>query len=441
VIDGFETEFTFKIDTPAGQARASDGFAFVLQNDRAFFRQPKNGGPEYKKDRTHSTALGSSGMQLGFGGLTSCFAVQFTTRPSCAEKVTFAKAGVDGEGDKGMYLCSLMHEPKFKDDGSLDIDNCKTSYFYVNALHEGKECIDPASTKIFEAPELEPGRKSKPVPLEKSYPHHCDRVAVQCPGVHPNISNSTGPECCMGWSGVREPLDSPRKDNEPHRCRIIFEKNRFRVGRPDPQKRVAKVADTEKKKLEEQFSKEQLAQREEKAALEAVGALGEGAPSHRLLVYLDDMRQPLINLELEAAELFGGDAEVLEQGRMYAGFTAATGRTNAAHKIQSWTFYEVAGTAPGFKWQRIDDKPKHGKELKSERLAERLKAGDLTFTQAELDEFEVKGLGWRSYIQAGGAWYKPAFTKVAEEAEEDEKEEEEEEEEGLIGMVGNWLGL
>ena len=43
----------------------------------------------------------------------------------------------------------------------------------------------------------------------------------------------------------------------------------------------------------------------QKAALEATGALADGNPTHRLLVYVDDMQTALVNLEIDAEKVFG----------------------------------------------------------------------------------------------------------------------------------------
>lgn len=305
VKEGFETEFTFIIKPPPSKyydVRASDGFAFVLQLDENCIDR-----------RDCSRAIGSSGLQLGFGGLTSCFAVQFATQPSCARDVIKKKKeqDIDGEGDGTRFLCSLLYEPHYMADKlTLDKKASKRSYFYVDSKFEAKECIDPMSGKIFVAPELPPERRPNREAVELS--HHCDRVSVQCPGVHPQRANASGPEACMGSARTRE-LD----DGEPHTCRILLEKNRFwspAVARTD----------------------------EEKAALEATGALAEGNPTHRLLVYVDDMQNALVNIEIDAEDVFG---ETLEKsgGKMYAGFTAGTGRQNASHMITSWKFFEVGG--------------------------------------------------------------------------------------------------
>ena len=73
--------------------------------------------------------------------------------------------------------------------------------------------------------------------------------------------------------------------------------------------------------------------------LESTGALAEGNPSHRLLVYVDDMHNALINLEVELRDLFeDGDAW---DGRMTAGFTAGSGTVSAGHTISNWHLYEV----------------------------------------------------------------------------------------------------
>ena len=112
ILNGFETEFTFKIlpnptNKPHGKEsrpRASDGFAFVLQLDRDHLVE------DAKRKRRWSQALGASGLQLGFGGLTSCFAVQFATKPSCAREIPVpaSKTAHGGEGDGSKFLCSLL---------------------------------------------------------------------------------------------------------------------------------------------------------------------------------------------------------------------------------------------------------------------------------------------------------------------------------------------
>jgi hypothetical protein len=351
VIEGFETEFTFVIKAPPDEvlweeegqderkvieesrqhgreygkrefdpdsgrwfrrARASDGFAFVLQLDKTCRIEE---GPKANQSR----ALGSSGLQLGYGGLTSCFAVQFATQPSCKRYTIKKNKNSDGEGDGTKFLCSLMYEPKLYASGKIDKDNSRSSHFYVNAEYAGKECICPTSGKIFVAPELPPERKPELEKVELS--HHCDRVSVQCPGVHPKHANTSGPAACMATAKVPE-LD----DGRQHTARILLERNRFHA---------AGVARTD----------------EEKAALEATGALTEGNPTHRLLVYVDDMQHALINLELDISDVFG---ETLAEtgGRMFAGFTAGTGRANGSHIIKSWRFFEVTG---GVRQEREDN--------------------------------------------------------------------------------------
>ena len=338
VLEGFETTFTFKIVPPSDKndpkgkkgkggasaavaaeerQRGSDGFAFVLQLDSEFLVN--------RGDKQVSAAIGASGLGLGYAGLTSCFAVQFATWPSCARKMVVPKIEKDGEGDGTRYLCSLLYEPVYKKPAALtadekrdggkviDYEKSKRSHFYVETKHEGKECIDPTSERVFVAPELPEERKPKYEPIEKTHTHHCDRVSVQCPGVHPKSRNSSGPEASMANAKVA-PLD----DGMQHEARIVLERNRFKTA-PLP-----------------------AASEEQKAALEATGALAEGNPSHRLLVYIDDMQTALINLELDADDVFGENLP--KGGRMFAGFTAGTGRQHASHIITSWKFFEVAGT-------------------------------------------------------------------------------------------------
>jgi hypothetical protein len=59
VQNGFETTFTFKIDSLDGTAGA-DGFAFVIQNDSA-----------------RLNAIGGFGMDLGYGGIKNSLAIEF----------------------------------------------------------------------------------------------------------------------------------------------------------------------------------------------------------------------------------------------------------------------------------------------------------------------------------------------------------------------------
>jgi len=315
---GFETEFTFKIApnvnaTPAegdSRVRGSDGFAFVLQLDR---QQVHSSSSDEIITTDPRSAIGASGIQLGYGGLTSCLAVQFATSPSCARKELKPSKGVSGEttGDGKAFLCSLIHDPKYNSDGKLNTKASQTSHFYVDAKNQGYECIDPVSKKRFVAPELPKARKPKEEVIQLS--HHLDRVSVQCPGVHPTQRVTTGPEACMGTAEAKD-LD----DGELHTARIILERNRFQAPA------IAKTA-------------------EQKATLEAAGALAQGSPSHRLLVYVDDMQHARINLELDVEDVFG-DTLHETGGKMIAGFTAGTGRANASHIITSWKYFEVAET-------------------------------------------------------------------------------------------------
>jgi len=366
ILEGFETEFTFKIVKPpkpeedyykryrrtgkygtygtagtfrdrdgkeeqepaadpetdgrdGAEHRGSDGFAFVLQVDNRFFKK-RHGKEKRIACDTTSEALGASGLQLGYGGLTSCFAVQFATWPSCSRRIVLAEVEKSGEGDGEKYLCSLETERVYKKDalgreikGTIDWERTKRSFFYVRTVDAGHECVDPSTQKVFLAPRVPIDRRPKYLPIEETHAHHCDRVSVQCAGVHPKYCNSSGPEASMA-SAKTPRLD----DGKDHTARIILEKNRFRTVP------VSATSD------------------EQKAALEATGALAEGNPSHRLLVYLDDMHSPIINLELDVDDVFG--EALLQGGRMFAGFTSGTGRTNASHIIKSWKFFEVAGT-------------------------------------------------------------------------------------------------
>ena len=111
------------------------------------------------------------------------------------------------------------------------------------------------------------------------------------------------------------PLAAALDDGEPHAARVVLLPNRF----------------------------ERWAGKGATAAEEEGGAAEGGAPSqalrHRLLVYVDDMQHALVNLEVSLPRLLGADAA---EGRMLAGFTAATGKRHASHCIGSWSLYEVA---------------------------------------------------------------------------------------------------
>ena len=121
VADGFETEFTFRINKPEGDAllhtpeaarRASDGFAFVLQ-----------------RDQRATAALGESGTGLGFGGLAGSLAVQFRLTPSCARRRKRVRNEGEAEEEETV-LCVIPDSPH----GDV---------FLVPASLAEKECVCP----------------------------------------------------------------------------------------------------------------------------------------------------------------------------------------------------------------------------------------------------------------------------------------------------------
>ena len=62
-------------------------------------------------------------------------------------------------------------------------------------------------------------------------------------------------------------------------------------------------------------------------------------PSHRLLVYVDDMQAAFINLEVDLTILFAQMPSW--NGKLLAGFTSGTGNTYGSHTIESWNFWEA----------------------------------------------------------------------------------------------------
>jgi hypothetical protein len=171
----------------------------------------------------------------------------------------------------------------------------REAIFYVKHSDSERELVCPFTRIPFVAPQFE-----KPKMEDVDLSHHCDRVAVQCPGVLPTAANSSGTENCMS-SADCTPLD----DGYDHKVRIILERNRYYT---KPVKSTGMETGM------------------------------EANPTHRLMVYVDDMRSALINLEIDLENVFGDGAEP-----MFAGFTGGTGRLNASHVIKSWKFYEVTG--------------------------------------------------------------------------------------------------
>ena len=293
---GFQSDFSFRITPPKEPAtwdsasgrwvspRGSHGFAFVLH-----------------LDGRGTAALGASGVELGHGGLTPAVAVQFTThvaQPSSARRqraggqVGDAEEEGEVEGPRGSTLCTLP-EPH-------------DHIFYVPNELAGKECVCPFTDVHFFAPALGDAAAEAEARArdEAALQQHEDRVSVRCAGADPGASS---PDVCLASA----PLASPLDDGKPHAARVVLLPNRF-------ERWAAKGATS--------------------AAEE--GRTAEGAaPSHRLLVYVDDMQHALINLEVSLASLLGADAA---EGRMVAGFTAATGKRYASHCIGSWSLYEVA---------------------------------------------------------------------------------------------------
>ena len=277
VANGFETDFTFRITKPPNTQRGSDGFAFVLQ-----------------RDERSVAALGTSGIQLGFGGLTRSLAVQFATQPSCAERRKSPKA--EGEAEDESVLCTLP-EPYGQ------------HIFLVPHALSGKECICPFTGDHFIAPEFDslpvaPSLEYEPVDLS----HHTDRLSVQSAGAHPN---SSGPEASLASASLPM-LD----DGCPHHARIVLERDRLY----DP--RLPRADDA--------------ADDDDAAGIQSKGS----GSSYRLLVYVDNMHAALINIEIELRDLFGQVEDW--DGTMIAGFTAGTGKRAAAHAITSWSFHEVS---------------------------------------------------------------------------------------------------
>ena len=332
VANGFESEFTFRIVPPPptqadekrnlkeGNKRkepppGSDGFAFVLQLD----------------GRKH-TAIGSSGIQLGHGGLTTALAVQFCTNPSCATRVRVADGG--GElGDDRMYLPTA--EGGFSSRSSrvtlCTLPEPHDHIFYVPHAYAAKECVCPFTGLHFMAPSFDGAEEEEEAGWERvDLRHHVHRVSVQCAGMK---ELSSGPEASLASAPL--PINRDGRgldDGEEHRARIVLQRNVFEHRALPPTAA---------------------------AAVDENGYPLAGAPaSHRLLVYVDDMQTALINLEVELGELFCEEGkertaefrpapDVAARGRMYAGFTSGTGRRYASHVVSEWSFHEVLGDGIG----------------------------------------------------------------------------------------------
>jgi len=229
--------------------------------------------------------------------------VQFASQPSCSTRK--AKRAADPEEeDEDQQLCTLP-EPH-------------DHIFFVPNAYAGKECICPFTGISFLAPaELKSAAHLADDDGEVvDLSHHCDRVSVQCAGVG---QTTTSPDSCLATAPLPQ-LD----DGEQHKARIVLERNRFH----DP------IA----------------------AALGATADDGRSAaaPSHRLLVYVDDMQAALINLEMDLGQIFSQ----LHQwdGKLLAGFTSGTGKSYGSHAIESWDLWEAIdkhqapATAEGTSW-------------------------------------------------------------------------------------------
>ena len=309
VADGFETEFRFCVNTPRGQQRGSDGFAFVLQRDARM-----------------TSALGASGIQLGYGGLEGAIAVQFCTTPSCApHRKRYRRRGEVEDDDDDSVLCTLP-EPH-------------EQIFLVPLALAGKECVCPFTGVHFLAPMLNIDEYGNERPISGSgavelvdLSHHTDRIAVQSAG---SRGASSGPEACLASAALSDARGRPilLDDGEEHVARIVLERNRFR----DP--RLAAGGG------------DYHAEEDDGHGGGGGGGTLATAPTaagsaYRLLVYVDDMQNALINIEIELRDLFDDGLQGWD-GRMTAGFTAGTGKTAAGHTIKSWSFYESAISGSG----------------------------------------------------------------------------------------------
>ena len=85
----------------------------------------------------------------------------------------------------------------------------------------------------------------------------------------------------------------------------------------------------------------------------------------------------------------------------------------------------AAALPPGLNWQEIAAKPKGGTLVTNIELSAALASGKTSFTEAELESFQVKGLDWKAYISGSlrqvqwfkvirGAAYKPPPKAIKE---------------------------
>ena len=57
---------------------------------------------------------------------------------------------------------------------------------------------------------------------------------------------------------------------------------------------------------------------------------------------------------------------------------------------------------------KLDSRPQGNEELVNADLSAALARGQLKFTRAELDAFDVEGLQWESVVNADGHWFSPS---------------------------------
>jgi len=312
VMHGFETLFKLRITRPKVGRHCNDpadGFAFVLHRD------PKR-----------AAALGGSGTQLGYGGMENVIAVQFCVRPSCAEQHAedpvkslaldfnekiLCKMGSDVLWHKLFYV-------KRGDAGQLMLNphNPAESFFapqFQDTPDEDVVTLDMDQAAISAKIAKISGDHIQFDPYEYPLAHRVNTVSVQTGGLGPV---STAPHHTRGQPVSLGDYGVDLADGREHSVRIVFEKSRYQ----DPVTSRSLVSAV-------------LGARDREGGHDLVNG------AHHISVFIDDEFKAKLSLFLDLDEVFRG----LEKwdGKLYAGFTASTGRLYAEAAISEWEVYEA----------------------------------------------------------------------------------------------------
>ena len=108
---------------------------------------------------------------------------------------------------------------------------------------------------------------------------------------------------------------------------------------------------------------------------------------------------------------YGGASRTGGYGNVFASSTSGKGGWGGSgvwDDVKTQLRSKDDDHTPGLTWHKLDSRPQGNEELVNADLSAALARGQLKFTRAELDAFDVEGLQWESVVNADGHWFSPS---------------------------------